>query len=83
MPHSSADIADHKSHHSSLAPTHDTLALALKQMAHINARQDAQSADTGAQRRSNAQRGAPRNVQPIHPNSDMSIHVHTEWHEGG
>jgi hypothetical protein len=57
-PHVHADTADHSSQRSSLAPTLDTLALVLEQMALINSRLDAKTADTDAHRRRDAQRDA-------------------------
>jgi hypothetical protein len=50
-PHAHVDTSYHISQQSSLAPTHDMLALVLHQMALINACLDAHTANTAAQRR--------------------------------
>jgi hypothetical protein len=75
-----AETDDLNSQQSSLAPTPDTLALVLEQMALINARLDVQTADAAAafdvadahaaythvaQRRRDAQREPPRDDRPF------------------
>jgi hypothetical protein len=66
-PHAPIDIDRHSYEQSSLAPTHDTPALVLEQMALINARLGAQATDIDVQHHRDAQRNTPRNAHPTTP----------------